>query len=119
MSYDKEQARLAQQNSASLGNLVVKEGLLTSYEFQELFTEFSKQTVDELLGQFLVRKDVLTEEKLEFLLIKQEAIANGGVEDIHVARALKIADRARERVSRGIDNLVACADEAEVKVAGG
>lgn len=118
MPYDKEQAKLAAKNPSSLGNLVVRDGVLSQYEFQELFSEFSKQSVNELLGQFLVRKNVLTDEKLQLLLIRQEALENGGVEDQHVVRAMRVADQASERVSSGIDDLMACS-VVDIKAAGG
>lgn len=118
MSYDKETSSRATLDPNSLGNLVLREGLLTPKEFQNIFEEFASQSVNELLGQFLVRKGILCEEKLELLLIRQEAQENGGVEDIHVQRAMRIAERTGSQVSDCINDLVDTT-EGMLKVAGG
>jgi hypothetical protein len=106
----------ASRDKSSLGNLMLKEGLVDDNELAELLVEFNEQTVEELLGQFLVRKEVLTPEKLELLLIRQEAARNGGVERQHVQRAMKIATATSLKVANGVDELMSSTQVAMAKV---
>jgi hypothetical protein len=106
----------ATMDKSSLGNLILREGILTLPEFNELLAEFNDLKVEELLGQFLVRKDVLSPEKLELLLIRQEAERNGGVEKKHVRQALRLAHSTTQKVQDGVDDFVSCTQVALAKV---
>ena len=106
----------ASRDKSSLGNLLIRDGALDENELAELLSEFQGLKVEELLGQFLVRKEVLTPEKLELLLIRQEAARNGGVEREHVQRAMKIAQATSRKVTQGVDDFVSSTEIAMAKV---
>jgi len=89
----------ASRDQSSLGNLLLREGILGHGELSELLAEFNELKVEELLGQFLVRKGILSQEKLELLLIRQSAARNGGVERVHVKQAMAIAQRASQTLT--------------------
>lgn len=92
------------QDPTSIGNLLVRSGLCTREHLDQLLKEFSRSSVEELFGQFLLAKSILTEEQLEFLLIKQLAERNGATNS-QVTRAIKIAGTSQEKVSAGVDEL--------------
>ena len=106
----------AARDKSSLGNLMLKEGLVGQNELAELLAEFNDLKVEELLGQFLVRKGVLAPEKLELLLIRQEAARNGGVEKQHIQRAMKIAAATSLKVVDRVEDLVSSTEIAMAKV---
>jgi len=103
---------LASRDKSSLGNLLIREGLLDQAQLNELMVEFNDLKVEVLLGQFLVRKGVLPSEKLELLLIRQEAERNGGVETYHVKRAMALAQETSLKVVKGAEDLVSSAQMA-------
>ena len=107
---------VASRDQSSLGNLLLREKILDQNELSELLAEFNDLKVEELLGQFLVRKGVLTPEKLQLLLIRQEAERNGGVERKHVQQALQLAHSTSQKVQQGVDDLVSCTQVAMAKV---
>jgi hypothetical protein len=98
---------MATMDESSLGNLMIREKLVSQTELSELLAEFNSLKVEELLGQFLVRKNILSPEKLELLLIRQEAERTGGVGRQHVLRALNVAKQSSKKVSDGVDDFVA------------
>lgn len=106
----------ASRDQSSLGNLILKEGILDHNELSELLAEFNDLKVEELLGQFLVRKEVISQEKLELLLIRQSAARNGGVEKEHVKQALAICRRTSQAMSDTVDDLVGSTQVALAKV---
>ena len=106
----------ASRDKSSLGNLLLREEIVTQPELSELLVEFNELKVEELLGQFLVRKEVLSPEKLELLLIRQEAERNGGVERQHVKRAMAIAQQTSLKVAEGVEDLVSSTQVAMAKV---
>ena len=105
----------ASRDQSSLGNLILKEGILGHDELSELLVEFNELKVEELLGQFLVRKGVLSQEKLELLLIRQSAARDGGVERKHVKQAMAIAQRTSQAVLECADGFVSDAQAALAK----
>lgn len=105
----------ASRDQSSLGNLILKEGILGHGELSELLAEFNELKVEELLGQFLVRKGVISQEKLELLLIRQSAARNGGVEKEHVKQALAICQRTSQTVMETVDDLVGSTQVALAK----
>lgn len=96
----------------SLGNLLVKEGILSDVEFGKYLDEFKNIDADVLLGQFLVREGFLAEEVLQVILIKQRALRNGGVEDEHLEEALEIARRSSGLVDSCAEELCLVTSEA-------
>lgn len=98
------------QDPTSLGNLVLAEGLLTEDEFDELMDEFNDTRIESLLGRFLVTRGVITEEKLELLLIRQKAKRNGGVDASHIMEAMEIAEKAERRAKAADAKFLAVAD---------
>lgn len=102
----------------SIGNLVIREGLLTQSQLSELLHEFHESSIEVLLGKFLVSKGVMTEEKLELLLLRQSAERSGGVEHEHVMRALKIADSSQKKLNNGMDRFNESATSCLAKVKG-
>ena len=106
----------ASRDKSSLGNLLLRDGAVTQNELSELLVEFNDLKVEELLGQFLVRKEVISPEKLELLLIRQEAERNGGVERQHVKRAMEIAQQTSNKVAQGVEDLVSSTEIAMAKV---
>ena len=106
----------ASRDKSSLGNLLIREGVLCQAELSELMAEFNELKVETLLGQFLVQKGALTPEKLQLLLIRQEAERNGGVEKEHVKRAMEIAQQTSQKVAKGVEELVSSTEIAMAKV---
>jgi len=106
----------ASRDETSLGNLILKEGILRHDELVGLLSEFQELKVEELLGQFLVKKGVITEEKLELLLIRQAAARNGGVETQHVKQAIAIAQRTSQSLTDCVDGFVSDTTLALAKV---
>lgn len=94
-----------ERDPTSIGNLIVKEGLCSKEELNRMVIEFSKASIEMLLGKFLVGKGVLSQERLEILLLKQQADRGDGVEHEHVIEAMKIATNSQEKVNNGIDKL--------------
>jgi hypothetical protein len=90
----------------SIGNLIVKEGLLTKVQLEEMVKEF-KQLAGVMLGQFLVEHGILTVERLQIVLLKQQAARNGGVEHTQVMEAFRLAASVQDRVDSQVDRLLA------------
>ena len=91
----------------SLGNLIVHEGLLDQNELDEFLAEFRRLRIEELFGQFLMKKGVLSEEKLELLLIRQSAIREGGANRGHVKQAIGVAHRTSQRIMNDVEEFMA------------
>lgn len=96
----------------SLGNLVVGDGIVDSGELSELLSEFRQLNREELFGQFLVRKGVLSDEKLQLLLIRQSAVRSGGVQDKHVMQARELSDRTFRKAEKEVEDFFAEANKA-------
>jgi len=107
---------LATIDKTSLGNMLLEDGVLTHDELLDLLAEFQDLKVEELLGQFLVRRGVITPEKLQFLLIRQAASRNGGVEKVHLRQAIEIAQRTSENLSDTVDDFSSGMHAALAKV---
>lgn len=106
---------LASMDETSLGNLLVSGGVLDRAGLSRLLEEFKTLDDGTLLGQFLVSKKVLSPERLEFMLMKQEARRNDGVTTEHVSKAFDLAHGATDRVLRGVEELIQRATEAKAK----
>jgi hypothetical protein len=72
----------------------------------ELLSEFKESKTEGYFGQFLVRKGVLSREKLGILLIRQSAARNGGVGRRHVEQAKVIADRTSNRLMDELESFM-------------
>jgi len=90
----------------SLGNLLLKEKIVDHEKLTELLSEFMNGEHGGYFGQFLIKKGVLTREKLEFILIRQSASRSGGVEDHHVAQAKKIAAKTSSKLMDEVDGFL-------------
>ena len=112
MTKDSETIETAAKSPHSLGNLAVREKLISQEVFDGLLDEFLELPVEEHLGQFLVRKGVMSQERLELFLIKQAALRNGGVEDLHVRQAMQVADRVSSELTESADELIVIAEAA-------
>ena len=113
----KEIMASAAKDKYSLGNLVVQEGLLTNFELGKFLEEF-RGLVDTLLGQFLVEKGVFSEEKLQLILNRQDAMRNGGIEHKHVMIAMNLAEKTQERFDSCSNELLASASGFAAKTGG-
>ena len=118
MGVDKETLFRAAQDDHSLGNLLVREGIITQFELGRLLAEFQGLTVEMLLGQFLIKKNIICEERLQLILNRQDALRNGGVDHKHVMIAIGIAERTRGRVDSCADELITSASCLAMKAGG-
>jgi hypothetical protein len=98
--------RLASLDETSLGNLLVAGGVLDRERLGDLLEEFKVLDDGTLLGQFLVSKKVLTQERLEFILMKQDAKRHDGVTNEHLLKAFDIAQVATDRVSQSMEEVI-------------
>jgi hypothetical protein len=96
----------ASLDRTSLGNLLVREGLLDQNELTELLAEFWDLNTDEHFGQFLVRKGILSKEKLELTLIRQSATRSGGAKRRHVEQAMEVARKTSQRIMQDLDGML-------------
>ena len=106
----------ASRDKSSLGNLLIRDGALDENELAELLVEFNELKVEELLGQFLVKREIITPEKLELLLIRQKAERNGGVEREHVQQAMRLAAKTSQKVTDGVEDFMSSTAVAMAKV---
>lgn len=93
-------------DKTSLGNLLLKENIVDHEELNELLSEFRGVNSGGYFGQFLIKKGVLTREKLEFVLIRQSASRTGGVKDHHVERAKQIAAKTSMKLMEEVDGFL-------------
>lgn len=93
-------------DKTSLGNLMVKEGIIGSDELIELLSEFRSSDAGGYFGQFLLERGVLSREKLEFVLLRQAAARDGGIQRQHVDRAKEIAAKTSVKLSIEMDNFM-------------
>ena len=87
-------AILPKDDPTALGNLLTAAGFLEKDSLAGLVEEFQeKSPIDQLLGQFLVEKGVITLDQLELALFRQlRARKNGSInESVH--QAMKITQR--------------------------
>lgn len=115
MTINDRKFRQAAQDKTSLGNLLVSGGVLDHARLSRLLEEFKTLDDGTLLGQFLVSKKVLSPERLEFMLMKQDARRNDGVTTEHVSKAFDLAHGATSRVLKGVEELIQHAAEAKAK----
>lgn len=100
----------------SLGKLAVEDGVISPDELSELLSEFRYRQKGILFGQFLVEKGVLTNEKLQLLLIRQSAARGGGVEKRHVVQAMDLANKTSRRMMRELDGFLRDVHALSVRV---
>lgn len=100
-------------DGSSLGNLLISGGILDKKSLDVLMDEFKELDDGTPLGQFLVSKKVLSPERLEFVLMKQDALRNDGVTKAHLLRAFDLAQGASCRVAKGMEVLIQRAAEAK------
>jgi len=98
----------------SLGNLLVQDGILTQFQLSEVLYEFRRSRAGDLLeqfesmlGEYLIEKSIITEEKLQLVRIRQSAVRNGGVEHHHVMEAMKVAEKTQSKQDSCADELLA------------
>jgi len=91
----------------SIGTILVKMRAVSREEVRRVLEEQSKMSSDELLGELLVRRGIITEAQLEVALDAQRGLRS---RKPHV-RALAAADLA-SRASSGVRNLTARVGEA-------
>lgn len=106
------------QDPTSLANLVVREELCTRQEMNTHLADFQSSSIEGLIGSYLVSKDVLTEEQLELLLVKQEAERFGCVDQSHVRRALDIAAKSHKKADDSLSRLNLVMESALARVKG-
>lgn len=84
-------------DQTSLGNLLVSAGHLSPEELGPLIEEFNiTRNVDQLLGQFLVDRGVITKDELELALLRQRHLRHPASDAL--AQALEITSRRRGRL---------------------
>ena len=88
---------------ASIGNILVEMKLLTAHELIEIVKEF-KNTEDELLGEFIIRKTSITEDHIQIALVKQEQL-RGNVDDDMVTKVIEIAKARQRKLANGVEEL--------------
>lgn len=123
-THDEKKANPSREDSTpgddptSLGNMVVRHGLCSRAQMIEFLVEFNRSTREQLLGQFLVAKDVLSDEQLQMMLIKQEA-ERGGVKHSHVMKAMEVVEKSNQKIVDGVELLNDAAILALAKTAEG
>jgi len=118
MEIDKATFLKAAQDKNSLGNMLVREGVITQFELGQLLVEYQAYPSRILIGQFFVEKNLISEEKLQLLLNRQDADRNGGVHRKHVTCVMDIARETQGRVDSCTTKLLASMNGFGVKDAG-
>lgn len=102
--------RTPEEDETSIGNLLVSMGLLTTGELTNIVKEF-RESKEELLGQFIVRKTAITEDQIEIALLKQRVLRGRADQKVY-DRLLEISQNSSKRVSKGLDELTRAANQA-------
>lgn len=85
-------------NPLSLGNLLMAAGQCTQADIDRALAH-----ADELMGEFLVREEVITRDVLEVMLAKQRAASGGNGAILKFA---KLAVKRTRRMNESLDDLV-------------
>lgn len=89
------------KDPTSIGNIMVRLGFLSSNELKAYVKEF-KETTEKRIGEFLVEREVITEEQLESALIRQQLLRG----DREALRIIMQRTTVRhERIGNVIDEL--------------
>lgn len=104
------------EDPASIGNLIVESGVVTREEFERLLMEFQSLTVQELMGEFFVRKvENFTYEQLKVLLAQQKRMRGEVLEHAEIMGVIQLANDVQERATQEVETFLRVVDEAKVK----
>lgn len=92
-----------EEDSTSIGNILVELGFLTQDRLRLLVAEF-RASKDELLGEFIVRKTKLTEDDIKIAMTRQDCIRSKSKEAV-IINLMEIAESTHQRVLNGADQL--------------
>ena len=105
-----------EEDPTSLGNLLVDKAIVTSEELVDLIKEFRTGHIETLLGQFLVKKGLLTEEQLDLILVQQKKLRNGAYPEHYMTMELMdIADRTQGNILKEVEEFTSMVKALSVK----
>ena len=93
------------EDPTSIGNILIAMGVLKQEELDHLVSEFN-ECKDELLGEFLVRKEIgVTEDHIESALLKQQLLREEFTTE-SVTKAMEISNKRDRRIIGNIEEIV-------------
>lgn len=94
-----------EKDPSSIGNILVSMGLIKQEELEKLVIEF-KKTEDQLLGEFLIKKSIITTENVELALIKQRAMRNERQTHAAVINAYELSEKVNQKLISTADGII-------------